>query len=103
MTDDRRRKPQGSSGWTPRDLGLSTARVGITALAMAGGLGNLAGRLPGERRANRYPRPVQGRRRAAPEDAPAGATRPQADTPDKLTRASSSDAPNTTKKEGKSS
>lgn len=60
MTDDRRRKPQGASGWTPRDLGLSTARRGIAALAIAGGLGNLAGRLPAERRADRYPRPVQG-------------------------------------------
>ena len=58
MTDDRRRKPQGSSGWTPHDLGLSTARGGIAALAMVSGIGNLAGRLPGERRADRYPRPV---------------------------------------------
>ena len=60
MTDDRRRKPQGASGWTPRDLGLSTARLGIGALAMAGGIGNLAGRPAGKRRGDRYPQPVQG-------------------------------------------
>ena len=60
MTDDRRRKPRGASGWTPRDLGLSTARRTMAALAMASGLGNLAGRLPGGPRADRYPRPVQG-------------------------------------------
>ena len=60
MTDDRRRKPQGSSGWTPRDLGLSTARRGIAALVMASGIGNLAGPLSGKPHANRYPRPVQG-------------------------------------------
>ncbi len=60
MTDDQRRKPRGSGGWTPRDLGLSTARRSLAALAMAGGIVNLVGRLPGERRADRYPRPVQG-------------------------------------------
>jgi len=60
MTDDRRRKPQGASGWTPQDLGLSTARRGIAALAMASGIGNLAGRAGANRRGNRYPRPVQG-------------------------------------------
>lgn len=60
MTDDRRRNPQGATGWTPRDLGLSTARLGITALAMAGGIGNLAARVAGKPHGNRYPRPLQG-------------------------------------------
>ena len=60
MTDDRRRKPQGSSGWTPRDLGLSTAKLGIAALAMAGGVSGIRGRAPSQQRPNRYPRSVQG-------------------------------------------
>ena len=60
MTDDRRRRPQGATGWTPRNLSLSTARRGIAALAMASGIGNLAGRQAGKPRGNRYPRPVQG-------------------------------------------
>ncbi len=55
MIDDRKRKPKRSGGWTPRDLGLSA-----TALAMAGGIGNLAGRVMGAPRADRYPKPVQG-------------------------------------------
>jgi len=60
MTDDRRRKPQGGSGWTPRDLGLSTAALGIAALAMAGGMGGIRGHAPSRQRPDRYPRPVQG-------------------------------------------
>lgn len=60
MTDDLKRKPRDSSGWTPRDLGLSTARRSISALAMAGGMGGIRGRAPSQRRPDRYPRPVQG-------------------------------------------
>ena len=59
MTDDRKRTPPGTGVWTPRDLGLSTARRGIAALAMAGGMGGLAGRTPARQRPDRYPRPVQ--------------------------------------------
>ena len=55
MIDDRKRRPKRSGGWTPQDLGLSAA-----ALAMAGGIGNLAGRVMGAPRADRYPKPVQG-------------------------------------------
>ena len=55
MIDDRKRKPKRSGGWTPHNLGLSA-----TALAMAGGIGNLAGRVTGAPRADRYPKPVQG-------------------------------------------
>ena len=53
MTDDRRRKPQGASGWTPRNLGMA-------ALAMAGGMGGIRRRAPSRQRPDRYPRPVQG-------------------------------------------
>ena len=60
MTDDRKRKPRGSGGWTPRDLGLSTARRGIAALAMAAGIGGIPGGTPTRQRPDRYPRPVQG-------------------------------------------
>ena len=60
MTDERRRKPQGANGWTPRDLGLSTARRGIAALAMAGGMSGIPERVLGRQRPDRYPRPVQG-------------------------------------------
>lgn len=55
MIDDRKRKPKRSGGWTPQDLGLSA-----TALAMAGRIGNLAGRVMGAPRADRYPKRVQG-------------------------------------------
>ena len=60
MTDDRRRKPQGASDWTPRDLGLSTTSRGIAALAMAGGMGGVRERAPSQHRPDRYPRPAQG-------------------------------------------
>ncbi len=60
MIDDRKRKPKRSGGWTPRDLGLSAAGLSATALAMAGGIGNLAGRVTGAPRSDRYPKPVQG-------------------------------------------
>lgn len=60
MIDDRKRNPKRAGGWTPQNLGLSTARRSMAALAMAGGLGNLAGRVIGAPRANRYPKPVQG-------------------------------------------
>ena len=46
MTDDRRRKPQGASGWTPRNLGMA-------ALAMAGGMGGIRGRAPSRQRPDR--------------------------------------------------
>ena len=59
MTDERKRKPQGSSGWTPRDLGLSTAKRGIAALAMAGGMSSIRGLAPNQQRPDRYPRPLQ--------------------------------------------
>ena len=60
MTDDRKRKAPGAGVWTPRDLGLSTAGRSIAALAMASGMGGLAGRAPSTQRPDRYPRPVQG-------------------------------------------
>jgi len=53
MTDDRRRKPQGASGWTPRNLGMA-------ALAMAGGMRGIRGRAPSRQRPDRSPRPAQG-------------------------------------------
>ena len=59
MIDDRNRKPKRSGGWTPQNL-LSTAGRGAAALAMAGGIGRLAGRILGAPRADRYPQPVQG-------------------------------------------
>ena len=55
MIDDRKHKPKRSGGWTPHGLGLSAAT-----LTMAGGIGNLAGRVFGPPRADRYPKPVQG-------------------------------------------
>ena len=69
MTDDRRRRPQGSGGWTPRDLGLSTAGRSVAALAAAG-FRTIAGGMPSN--ADRYPRPLQGsaeqRRRMRQQD-----------------------------------
>ena len=58
MTDDRRRRPQGSGGWTPQDLGLSAASRSIAAMTAAAGFKAIAGRMPGN--PDRYPRPLQG-------------------------------------------
>ncbi len=70
MTDDRRRRPQGSGGWTPQDLGLSAASRSIAALTAAAGFRAIAGRMLGN--PNRYPRPLQGsteqRRRLRQQD-----------------------------------
>ena len=85
MTDDPRpTSHRGPAGWTPRDLGLSTARRAESrTMAMASGIGNLAGQLSGEAAREPLPAPRAGERRAAPISRleAAGAARAQARQP----------------------